>query len=245
MLGIQAYTIRERLSDRESALQAMKELKAMGYDCVQLWAWKELTAIMAEAAKRAELPVTGILGSIAEFDEAGDGIFALAQACGARELGISSAMKTEEEAYDTVRWCNAFAARAKEWGLCFSYHNHSNEFIRTPSGKTLMELLLEGFDKELVYFMPDTYWLQHGGVDVRDFLEKLNGKVKTLHLKDMKRTEDGPTFAELGVGNLNFVGILKVARQIGVVDYIVEQDRCDGSAMESARISCEYLRKLL
>lgn len=245
MLGIQAYTVREHLADQKSALAAMKALKAMGYECVQLWAWKGLTEIMANAAREAGLSVIGILGSIDVFDHGDCDIFEVARLCGARELGISSAMKTEKEALETVCWANRFAKSAAERGFTFAYHNHSNEFIRTEGGKTLMDILLEGFDKEHILFMPDTYWLQHGGVDVRDFLEKLTGRVNTLHLKDMKRTAEGVTFAEVGLGNMNMKGILETARKIGVRDFIVEQDKCDGDSMESAKHSCEYLRTIL
>jgi sugar phosphate isomerase/epimerase len=61
----------------------------------------------------------------------------------------------------------------------------------------------------------------------------------------MKRAHDGPTFAEIGVGNINFEGIINVAKNIGIEYFIVEQDKCDGDPINSARISCEYLRNLL
>jgi hypothetical protein len=140
MLGIQAYTVREHLADQKSALAAMKALKAMGYECVQLWAWKGLTEIMANAAREAGLSVIGILGSIDVFDHGDCDIFEVARLCGARELGISSAMKTEKEALETVCWANRFAKSAAERGFTFAYHNHSNEFIRTENGKTVMTM---------------------------------------------------------------------------------------------------------
>ena len=70
-------------------------------------------------------------------------------------------------------------------------------------------------------------------------------KIKILHLKDMKRDADGPTFAELGVGNLNLKGIVKTAQAAGIEIFIVEQDRCDGDPLVSARISIDYLKTLL
>lgn len=108
-----------------------------------------------------------------------------------------------------------------------------------------MSILEEGFDRNLVRLMPDTYWLQHGGVDVRHFLEQAEGRVNILHLKDMKRTVDGQAFAEIGRGNIHFEGILEVAKKIGIEHFIVEQDRCDGNPLDSARISCEYVRSIL
>jgi sugar phosphate isomerase/epimerase len=73
----------------------------------------------------------------------------------------------------------------------------------------------------------------------------MKGRVKILHLKDMKRTPEGPTYAEIGVGNINFNGIIETAKNIGVEYFIVEQDKCDGDPIDSARISCEFLRKIL
>jgi sugar phosphate isomerase/epimerase len=107
-----------------------------------------------------------------------------------------------------------------------------------------MDILLSGFDAA-VDLMPDTYWLQHGGVDVRDFIIKNGSRIKMLHLKDMKRALDGPTFAEVGVGNINMKGILECATKLGISDFIVEQDQCDGDPLESARISYKNISEIL
>ena len=105
----------------------------------------------------------------------------------------------------------------------------------------MIELLIAGFDASLVDFMPDTYWVQHGGADVRAFVEALAGRIKILHLKDMNRSADGPTFSEIGVGNINFAGIIDVANKIGVPHFIVEQDKCDTDSLLSAKMSYDYL----
>jgi len=245
MLGLQLYTVRHKMSDAASAVDTLTKIKEMGYECVQLAGYMDTVELTARAAIKTGIAVNGILINIEMCEEDGEKIFEIARSCGATDIGISSGMKTEAAAYDIIKRANAFAKKAKEEGFTFSYHNHSNEFIRGESGKTLMQLLIEGFDPELVDFMPDTYWLQHGGVDVRYFLENMKGRVRTLHLKDMKRTPEGPTYAEIGVGNINFKGIIETARKIGVEYFIVEQDKCDGDPIDSARISCEFLRNIL
>lgn len=245
MLGLQLYTVRQKTKDEESALAALTEIKNMGYECVQLAGSVETIELCAKAALKAGLAVIGILADMKTCEDYGEKLFELARLCGAGDIGISSFIKTEEEAYDIVKRANAFAKIANEKGFSFSYHNHSNEFMRAESGKLLMDILLEGFDSERIRLMPDTYWLQHGGVDVRAFLEKSAGRVEILHLKDMKRNPDATvTFAEIGRGNINFDGIIKTALNIGVKHFIVEQDKCDGDSIESAKISCEYLRKI-
>ena len=245
MLGLQLYTVRQKITDASSALATLKAVKALGYECVQLAGSIETVELTAKAAKEAGVSVLGILVDMNMCETYDEKLFEIARYCGASDLGISSSIKTDTEAYDIISRANAFAKKAKENGLTFSYHNHSNEFIRVKSGKLLIELLKEGFDPALVSFMPDTYWIQHGGADVRAFLETLKGRTKILHLKDMKRAPDGPTFAEIGVGNINFEGIIKVAKNIGIEYFIVEQDKCDGDPIDSARTSCEYLRKLI
>ena len=245
MLGLQLYTVRHKMTDRESIRDTLMKIKEMGYECVQLASSVENMEITAKVCKEIGLSAVGLLGNIDMCETDGDKLFEIARICGATDIGISSGMKTEEEAYDVIRRANAFAKKARANGFSFSYHNHSNEFIRGERCRTLMQLLIEGFDPNLVDFMPDTYWLQHGGADVRAFLESIEGRVKILHLKDMKRTVDGPTYAEIGVGNINFKGIIESAEKIGVAHYIVEQDKCDGDSLTSAEMSYNYITKNL
>ena len=99
----------------------------------------------------------------------------------------------------------------------------------------------QGFDAETVDFMPDTYWIHDGGYDVRYFLNQTKNRVNILHLKDMKRTEQGHTFAEVGSGNLYFKGIIKTAVDCGIKHFVVEQDSCEGNPIESLSQSYKYI----
>ena len=56
--------------------------------------------------------------------------------------------------------------------------------ILKQAGEATAGVAGEGFETETVNFMPDTYWLQDGGYDVRYFLEKARNRVRILHLKD-------------------------------------------------------------
>ena len=97
----------------------------------------------------------------------------------------------------------------------------------------------------LVDFMPDTYWIQHGGCDVRRFIEQTKGRAKIIHLKDMIKTKDGHMYAEVGEGNLWFEGILKTAKECGTNYYVVEQDICEINPLESIKISFENTKKMM
>ena len=130
----------------------------------------------------------------------------------------------------------------------FTYHNHSHEFTRQENGKTFMDMLVNGLDKDTTSFVLDTYWVQHGGGDVRYWIEKLAGRIDILHLKDMKRIDGNDNvqqITEIGNGNLYWEGILETAEKSGVKYYIVEQDiNWTPDCFTSAKISIDYLRSL-
>lgn len=244
MIGLQLYTVRDVISDKQSADATVKRIKEMGYECTQVAGSIEHIELTVNACIENGLKVVGILGHIELCYEDEKRLFAIAEKAQVEDIAISNwKISSEEEVNEYILKVNEFAKKVREKGYTFSYHNHSNEFIRTKNGKTIMQMFLEGFDKE-IYLMPDTYWLQHGGMDVRQFIEDYGDRVKILHLKDLKRAKEGPTFAELGIGNINFEGVLQIAKSKGIKHYVVEQDVCENS-LESAKISLEYLNKII
>ncbi|MNY79135.1 hypothetical protein D3C86_2196410 [compost metagenome] len=64
-----------------------------------------------------------------------------------------------------------------------------------------------------------------------------------IHLKDMTDDEE-QTFAEIGMGQIDFVPILQWGEKNGIEWYVVEQDRCRRDPMESVQISYEQLLRL-
>jgi sugar phosphate isomerase/epimerase len=51
-------------------------------------------------------------------------------------------------------------------------------------------------------------------------------------------------FAEVGHGTLDIPGIIAAGESAGAHWFIVEQDRCERPALESVRMSREYLTRL-
>ena len=119
---------------------------------------------------------------------------------------------------------------------------------RWENGRTMMEMLAENMDPKYTSFVLDTYWVQHGGGDVRYWIEKLSGRIDILHLKDMMvlKREDGTryqNYTEIGQGNLYWQGIMEAAEKAGVRYYVVEQDTCPGDPFESLKISSDYIHR--
>ena len=242
-IGLQTYTVRDLLTTPEDRRKTFCAIQEQGYDFVQLFGGMKRLETDARICKDVGIPVIGAVIMLEMCEEDPDGLISLFKKSEMTDISVSSVVKTEEETLDFIRRCNAFAERAVSEGLTFSYHNHSTEFVRTECGKTVMELMMEGFSKQVDY-MPDTYWIHDGGYDVRRFLEQTAGRYKHIHLKDMKKTETGRTFAPLGEGNLYMPGIIRTALDGGAETFIVEQDMCEEDQMICAGRSIAYLRGL-
>ena len=240
-IGAQLYTVRNTLATNEEIQRTLQAIKEIGYDSVQLFGSIELIENCARYAEETGLGIVGVLADIHICEEQERKLFEICGQYNISDIGVSSKFSECRDAEAYIRRINAFASRAKNAGFTFSYHNHGHEFIKLDCGETAMALFLKGFDAETVDFMPDTYWIHDGGYDVRYFLNQTKNRVNILHLKDMKRTEQGHTFTEVGNGNLYFKGIIKTAVDCGIKHFVVEQDRCEGNPIESLSQSYKYV----
>ena len=109
-------------------------------------------------------------------------------------------------------------------GLYFMYHNHDQEF-RKLDGKLILQKLMEDVPVELMGFTLDTFWVQAGGGDPAQWLEKLQGRIPCIHLKDYAY---GRKMAVVGEGNINFDRVFEKAEAGGCRYMLVEQDDCNG-----------------
>lgn len=146
---------------------------------------------------------------------------------------------------------NQLGAQCREAGITLTYHNHNFEF-RMFDGKVAYDEFLRLTDPQLVQMEMDCFWTVFAGRDPVDYFHRYPGRFPLLHIKDLKkgfgpsldRPKDENPFTEVGSGVIPYPRILQAARSGGLKHYYVEQDRCDRPPFESARISCEYLRRL-
>ena len=238
------YTLRSEMTDPASTREAFRRVKEIGYEVVQLAGDLASMEAAGKIALEEGLEVVSLMSNLNAYAADPAETFRICKELGISDVGISSGIATPEEAETLIQAANAFAAKAAAEQITLSYHNHSNELIR-PDGKTpLLAILAEKLDPA-VCFTPDTYWLQHGGADVRQWLSILGPRTKVLHVKDMMRAPEGPVFAEIGQGNLWWEEILPLASALKIPWCVVEQDICRRDPFESIRISYEYLRSLL
>lgn len=140
----------------------------------------------------------------------------------------------------------------KKDGIKVLYHFHSFEFAKFD-GDIGIEILLNESDPEFVHIIPDTHWIQMGGRNPADFLEKWKDRYEYIHTKDYVIKQRGEileqtlsAFAPVGEGNLDWNSILNVCEKNGVKIYAVEQDDCYGrDEFDCVKSSFDFLKKQL
>ena len=203
-----------------------------------------------KCADEAELRICGTHFDWKIMTENFDLALKIHEILGTKNMGIGSMpggnTRSEKDALLAfIDTANEIGHKLTKYGMKFTYHNHHFEFAKIE-GKTIMDYLIEGFDPQVTSFVLDTYWVQHGGYDVRKMIERLAGRVDILHLKDMgvSLSEKKSDITEIGNGNINFEDIIPLAEKTGVKDFVVEQDRnfATGSSMESIATSFNYIK---
>ncbi len=176
------------------------------------------------------------------------GLAALAKQFGIRRLGLSYLMPAERPT--AIAHINRAVETLDSLGLGFYYHNHAWEF-EGATGATFMDRLYRDGHPKLRLEL-DLFWATVGGEDVVRMLRHWNGRVASLHVKDV--ASDAPrqkseaniprtAFKEVGAGILDWPRVLKAAADAGVEEYLIEQDFTPGDPLNSVRQSVAFLRK--
>jgi sugar phosphate isomerase/epimerase len=123
---------------------------------------------------------------------------------------------------------NERAAALKPQGIALGYHNHNMEF-RPQEGTTGWDVLLKELDPKLVFIELDLGWYAAAGLDPAAEILRLKGRIKMVHLKDIKATTQpnytlGQDPVEVGLGMLDWRKILPACVAAGVEHYYVEQE---------------------
>jgi sugar phosphate isomerase/epimerase len=271
--GVQLYTVREQM--KEHAAETLKAIADIGYKEIELLHDRaEETVALAKKVGLAPVSmhidaavVTGGWALRHESAKANklppphemniEGMISEATSLGIKYLVVSYLMPGErdEPGFMTsfAQQMNEAGQKVRAAGLQLCYHNHGFEFERKADGTRPLDVLMKGFDRQLVKLELDVFWVSITGADPVALLKEHSGRVALVHLKDKARdaakTTDErkvppETFKELGNGSLDFPAILKAADAAGVEHYFVEQDHTPGDPLVSLKKSFAFLQQL-
>ncbi|MFL6451631.1 MAG: sugar phosphate isomerase/epimerase family protein [Bryobacteraceae bacterium] len=251
-LGVQLYTVRSTVG--KDPLGVLRRIQEIGYKEIE--ATSGNLQVVAPALKQTTLrPVSihieeGIfMGEGAKLDEA----FANAKSLGFKFAVVPYIAPEHRGGAEVFKALadklNKFGEKANANGLRLCYHNHAFEY-QTFDGKTGLEMLMSGTDKNLVGLELDIFWASVAGQNPVDVLKRYSGRVPLVHLKDksksfgqMQYNEKVPkdTFKEVGNGSIDIASVLKSAEAEGAEHYFVEQDQTTGDPLDSLATSYKNL----
>ena len=235
--GLQMFSLRDLTErDMEAALRAVSEMGFAyveyagfyGHSAEQIRAWQDQYGLACSGTH------TGWHELLPENIEA---TIAYHKTIGNKNIIIPAAdLSTLEKIIDFCAVMNKAQLRLAKEGISLGYHNHNHEFIVMPWGSTIhSELEKRGtFDFEL-----DTYWLFHAGVNPIETLERLQGRVKVIHLKDGIPETGGKS---LGEGKAPVAAVRQKALDMGLL-MVVESEGLNPSGIEEVGRCVEYLKQ--
>ena len=232
--GINLYSLRTLISTEEDFLKTAEKLGDMGYSYLQYSGAEFEPQRIKRVSDASGLPITLTHVPFDRIVNDTDRLMEDHAIFGCTNIGLGSVRPEQiidgAEFEKTVENINKAAEKMKNNGYSFFLHHHHYEFYRHGE-QTVFDYILK--NAPYINFTLDTYWMQYGGADILAFLDKLQGRIGCVHLKDYKiglpvveNSPQGlvPRFAPVGDGLLNMKAIVDKMKTLGTKYYFVEQD---------------------
>lgn len=244
-IGLILYTLRDHLKTKDDIKRTLARVREIGYTNVELASVGAMShAELAKVLEENELSAVSAHASWGQMKDDPKGAAESYAEVGCSHLITSSIpgeYRSGEGYREFAKVASEVAANLGEYGVTWGYHNHSFEFEHYD-GMSGQEIMLQYSVPMFFQFEIDTYWIQHGGGDPAAWIEKCEGRVPTVHMKDMIKMDGNQAFAEVGVGNLNWPAIINACNAAGAKYLIVEQDVCYRDPFESITLSYNNMR---
>lgn len=246
-IALQLFTVRDVLNqDLDGGLQ---QVAGCGYQYVELAGTYGLEPqeLKAKLDKFGLTPISAHIGLDALQDKLPETL-KLAEVMGIDKMAVAylnEKWRSIDGYTQAAKQLSNAAKQAADQSVRIGYHNHAFEFETQSDGRTGYQILTDETDAG-VFFEMDIYWFVKGDQDPQRWMDKLEGRIPLLHMKDMDNTADRG-FAEIGTGTIDLKAVASVAPQYGVQALIVEQDNnwANMDPMNSARVGYRNLSNML
>jgi len=231
--GLNLFSIKNLLDSEENFLKTALKLKEMGYAYAQFSGMPFDADMIARVSKAAELPIVLTHVPMDRIINDTDALMEEHSRFGCKNIGLGmmpiATIVDKDEVRKTIEDLNRAGERMEKNGFKFFYHHHQFEFYR-HDGETVFDYILKNAPH--INFTLDSYWLQYGGVDICDTVDKLKGRIECVHMKDYmidvkivdEKLRLEPRFAPVGDGTIDFKAFVEHAKAAGAKYFLVEQD---------------------
>jgi sugar phosphate isomerase/epimerase len=172
-----------------------------------------------------------------------------------------TAIGNKDKIMEFVQKADEVAEKLAQHGIELYYHNHHIEFQKYD-GEYLLDIIKNNTSK--IGFELDVHWIHRGGLNPVEVINKFEGRIALIHLKDyrigqmdMSALAGGDMgkffqafnnviqFAELGEGSLDLKAIIEAGLASGSQYFLIEQDDVYGrDPFDCLKISADHLRSL-
>ena len=263
-IAVQVYSVRDAAS--ADLYGTLKQIKEMGYDGVEFAGLYGHDPADIKAWCQ-ELGLVPISAHVPLIDMLKDPMGVLSQYAriGCKYVAVPYLVPEHRPGHPNfdyiVEFIRILGKAAKSFGMQMLYHNHDFEFLKID-GKYALDILYDTIPADLLQTEIDTCWVNVGGENPSDYINKYSGRAPVVHLKDFngEKSEDmyeligiekkAPArpssfeFRPVGSGLQDFPAILAASRAAGAEWVVVEQDQATMglSPMESIKTSIDYLK---
>ncbi len=254
-VGLNLFSIKNLLSTEKDYFETLKKLKEMGYSFVQFSGAPLNPEMIKKGIEESGLPVVLTHVPLDRILNDTDKLIEEHFSFGCKNIGLGAIneefVKEDSTWRKTVDKLNSTAEKIKNAGGKFFYHHHHYEFHKLDNGQTVFDYMVENAPN--INFTVDTYWLQFAGQNPITFVDKINGRMECVHLKDYRIDrkqhdfcEFKPGYAPVGTGSLDFKGIIENYKKLGTKYFLVEQDDAStyDNPLEQVKISIDYLKNI-
>ena len=173
-------------------------------------------------------------------------------------FGTSKPRWTDEQWALIARGYNELGALAEEVGMTLTMHHHMGTGVQTAEE---IDRFMDIVDPEKVFLLFDSGHLTFAGIDPLPILKKYIGRIRHIHLKDVRlpireRAERegwsfltavrGGVFTVPGDGDVDFAPLFDVIEESGYEGWVVveaEQDPALANPFEYAKMARAYIRE--
>ena len=173
-------------------------------------------------------------------------------------FGTSKPRWTDEQWALIARGYNELGALAEEVGMTLTMHHHMGTGVQTAEE---IDRFMDIVDPEKVFLLFDSGHLTFAGIDPLPILKKYIGRIRHIHLKDVRLTireraeregwsfltaVRGGVFTVPGDGDVDFAPLFDVIEESGYEGWVVveaEQDPALANPFEYAKMARAYIRE--
>lgn len=246
----QMYGLRKEIE--KDPYDCFAKVKKIGFDAVQLDGMRgQSPAVIKDAVDKAGLVVDSMHIKHGRFISDVGGIIEEGLLFQSKEVYLKY-IEDEFQAeygYKFTKYALIQAAKKlKKVGFVVGFHSPEYDFNTLVDGKRVMDYICTREDGICIHPEPDTYWLSAAKIDPLSYLKQYDGRILTLHMKDIDTSKDlmdmKSNLRPCGQGSVDFAGIIRWGEEHGVKSYAIEQDESRGNIFEDMRASLIYLTGL-